>query len=212
MGATGYDPLHPLGPNFYRPHPKDGGTYCFQFVCQSTSRGGYPSQIWGGNPSKVWLAGEYPFLALAGWGVPHPRSGGLRRGYPIPGLDGGYPPNQVRIGYPQPGLDGVPPRPGMGNPPGPGMGYPPGPGMVPPGPGMGYPPDLGRGTPLTWDIASTCYAAGSMPVAFTQEDFLVFSIFMQFLEKFGQILEVGGLLSGKSWIRHWDFCSKFRIR
>ena len=24
---------------FYRTHPKDGGRYCFQFVCQSTPRG-----------------------------------------------------------------------------------------------------------------------------------------------------------------------------
>ena len=54
---------------------------------------------------------------------------------------------------------------------------------------MGYPPmDLGWGTPRTWDrvpppdlgpgtpppgIASTCYAAGGMPLAFTPEDFLV---------------------------------------
>ena len=61
--------------------------------------------------------------------------------------------------------------------PQPGMGYP-------PGPGMGYPPRPGIGSPFpqTWDgvppprqvsIANTCYAAGGMPLAFTQEDFLV---------------------------------------
>ena len=60
----------------YRPHPKDGGRYCFQFVCQFTSRGGVPgpgpgrevpgpgpgggsrSQIWGGTWSQV--QGGYP--------------------------------------------------------------------------------------------------------------------------------------------------------
>ena len=65
-----------------------------------------------------------------------------------------------------PGLDGVPPRPGMGYPPRPGMGYP-------PGPGTGYPPRPGMGYPPSPSIASTCYAACSMPLAFTQEDFLV---------------------------------------
>ena len=44
---------------FYRPHPKDGGRYCFQFVCQSTPRRGG-----GVTPSQVWVGG-----------VPHPRCG-----------------------------------------------------------------------------------------------------------------------------------------
>ena len=38
---------------------------------------------------------------------------------------------------------------------------------VPPRHGMGYPPTR------QISIASTCYMAGSMPLAFTQEDFLV---------------------------------------
>ena len=69
-------------------------------------------------------------------------------------------------------------------------------GGVTPRPGMGYPPDLGLGTspwtwdwvpapPQTWDwvppgppsMASTWYAAGGMPLAFTQEDFLVSQMF-----------------------------------
>ena len=126
--------------HFYRPHPKDGRRYCFQFVCQFTSRG-------GGTPSQVWPGG-----------------------YPIPGLaGGGTAPDLGR---------GTPPRPGMGYPPGPGTGYPPwawdG---VPPPPrhGTGYPPP-----PPTWDIASTCYVAGGMPLAFTQEDFLVCSVLKHF--------------------------------
>ena len=69
-----------------------------------------------------------------------------------------------------------PPAPGMGYPPGPGMGY------LPPDMGWGTPQDLGWGTtPQTWDgvpprqvrIVNTCYAEGGMPLAFTQEDFLV---------------------------------------
>ena len=51
----------------YRPHPKDGGRYCFQFVCQFTSRGGGPrsgggypvSDPGGGTQSQIWGVG-YP--------------------------------------------------------------------------------------------------------------------------------------------------------
>ena len=53
------------------------------------------------------------------------------------------------------------------------------------GPGGGYPPRRsGRGTPPGKgypppgsSIACTCYAAGGMPFAFTQEDFLVHNFF-----------------------------------
>ena len=168
--------------SFYRPHPKDGGRYCFHFVCQFTSQGGgYPIPGLGGYP--------IPGLARE---VPHPRSGlegtpsqVWSGGYPISGLARGVPgvpPDQVRMGYS--------PRSGMGNPldmrwgtPQTWHGVPPwtwdG---VPPGPGMGYPLDLGWGTPQTWDrippsIASTCYMAGGVPLAFTQEDFDVSFIF-----------------------------------
>ena len=91
-------------------------------------------------------------------GVPHFRSGW---GYPIPGLDGrlgtqgtpppglvggGYPPNQVlMVG----GVPRVPPQP---------------PGLD----GVPIPPPIRQS-----NIASTCYAAGGVPLAFTQEDFLV---------------------------------------
>ena len=121
----------------YRPHPKDGGRYCFQFVCQFTSRergGGYPisgmgrgvphlRSRYGGTPSQVWVGG-YPISGLGGtpsqgvpyvwrgtpcWGVPHVWGGTASLGSPI----------------------------------------------------------------AQSSIASTCYAAGGVPFAFTQEDFLV---------------------------------------
>ena len=84
---------------------------------------------------------------------------------PQPGLDGGegYPGYPLaRSGYP-------PPRPGIGYPP--------------PRPGIGYPPPWLDGVPpppqiRQSSIASTCYAAGGMPLAFTQEDFLVFCFFV----------------------------------
>ena len=109
--------------HFYCPHPKDGGRYCFQFVCQSTPRpgggtparsgwwggaGGCPSQVWvvGGTPARSgwWGGGRgVPQLGLDGWGVPQPGLDGW--GVPRPGLDGGGAggcPSQVWMvgGYP----------------------------------------------------------------------------------------------------------------
>ena len=94
-------------------------------------------------------------------------------GYPIPGLDGegGYPIQLIgggRIphhsgpgGYPIPGLDGLLDG-----------GYP----WVPPPSRTGWntpPPPIMRQN----SIGSTCYAAGGMPLAFTQDDFLVVNHF-----------------------------------
>ena len=164
--------------NYYRPHPKDGGRYCFQFVSPHLG-GGVPQSGLGGTPSQVWLGGGgYLIPGLAG-GVPHPRS---RQG-------GGGTPSQVRMGYsptrsgwdtPWPDQDGVPPwHLGQGTP----LDL-----------GWGTPLDLAWGTPRTWDrvppqtwdgvppwhgtIVSTCYAVGSMPLAFMQEDFLVLYTFV----------------------------------
>ena len=178
-----------------------GGRYCFQFVCQSTSQGGrgVPQSGLGGGYSIPGLAGggvPHPRSGL-GVGGPHPRSGWGVPGVPPNQVRMGYPldlgwgtPLDMGQGTP---LDlgwGTPsPRHGQGTPwtwdrvpPRPGTGYP-------PDLGRGTPPDLGRGTPQTWDrvppptdlgwgtpppgIASTCYAAGGMPLAFTQEDLLV---------------------------------------
>ena len=154
------------------------GRYCFQFVCQFTSRG-------GGTPVR---SRGYPIPSLAG-GVPHPRSG--RGGYPLPLTRSGWgTPLDLEWGTPWT-WDGVPPGPGMGYPPDLGWGTPRTWDGVPPQTWGGVPPQTWDGVPPqtwdgvpprtwdgvpppTWDIASTCYAAGGMPLAFTQEDFLVF--------------------------------------
>ena len=106
--------------------------------------------------------------------VPHPRSGGYPHprsgwwgylGYPLArsGWWGypGYPPGQVwMVGVwvpARPGLEGVP-------------GVPP---MTRTGWGTPHPLPIRQSR-----IASTCYVAGGMPLAFTQEDFLVSSVFI----------------------------------
>ena len=107
-----------------------------------------------------------------GRGVPHPLMGGA----PPSGPDGGTPilphggvPHPSSWGYPIPGLDGGVPWPGKGVPSHSdlGWGYP-HPGQAP---GQG-------GTPNWNSTACTCYMVGSMPLAFTQEDFLVWYIEM----------------------------------
>ena len=142
-----------------------------------------PHLDWGGVPQPRSGLGKVPH-PRSGWGVPIP---GLDRGSmssqvcmgdtSISGLDPsqvwtGGAPSQVWMGVPHPrsgqGM-GVPhPRSALN------LGYPPGQdwmGYPPPGPGLdGVPP------PKPSDRAaleSTCYAAGGMPLAFTQEDFLV---------------------------------------
>ena len=97
----------------------------------------------------------------------------LPRGYPHPVPDWRVPhpvpiqyPSQVRTGYPYQDWMGVPPLRLDGGTPPPNLDW------VPPiRAGWGYPPP-----PLPRrqsSRASTCYAAGGMPLAFTQEDFLV---------------------------------------
>ena len=151
--------------------------------------GGTPSQVWpggGDTPSQVWLGG-YPIPGLdRGGTLGTPLPSWLGTGSPWPGMgyplnlgwgtpltwDGVPPPPDLGWGTPQPGT-GYPPDLGQGTPQ-PGMGYPPRPGawVSPPDLGLGTPQDLGPGTsPLS--IASTWYVAGGMPLAFTQEDFLV---------------------------------------
>ena len=139
--------------------------------------GGYPIQVWGGGVPWPGLecGGEYPILGV---GVPQPGLDGW--GYPIPGLGwggtlawsrwwgelfhprgGGCPVRSGWWGVPRPGLDGWRvPQSGLD-----------GGGSVPPWPGLdggGYRPPTRQSS-----IVSTCYAAGSMPLAFMQEDFLV---------------------------------------
>ena len=93
-------------------------------------------------------------LFTIGWGGGTPNSD-LGGGYPFPGLGGGGTPSQVWTGggYPISGLDG-----GGGGVSQPGL-------------------DDGVPCPPPTCIASTCYAASGMPLAFTQEDFIIIIIF-----------------------------------
>ena len=144
--------------------------------------GGYPSQVWvGGTLSQVWMGGVPGVPPSQVWKV------GVGTWVP-PGQvwmwgDTRVPPYQQDwMGYPPPpGLDGyVPPTTRTGWVRTPHhqdwMGYPLARsgwwGYVPPPPGLdGVPPHT---PPIRQSsIASTCYAAGGMPLAFTQEDFLV---------------------------------------
>ena len=95
----------------------------------------------------------FSLSTLAGRGVPRPRSvrGG---GYPIQGLGEGVP-------HPRSGWEGYPVWVG---------GYP------NPRCGWGTPPPIRHSS-----IANTCYAAGGMPLVFTQEDFLVYLFICLFL-------------------------------
>ena len=114
--------------------------------------GGYVfTGVWMGGYPIPGLDGGYPIQGLD-WGGGTPSQVWMG-GYPITGLDRGYPPTQVWTGVPSsqgthhPGLDAVPPL-GLD----------------------GVPPSVRRQSSL----ASTCYTAGAMPLAFTQEeDFLV---------------------------------------
>ena len=128
----------------------------------------------------------------------HTSMGG--RGYPVPGLGGGGTLSQIWWGggtpsqvwmvggtkcTARPGLDGVPPTimTGWGTLPLWLDGYPPTmTGWVTPlhhHDWMGYPSPWLDGVPpiRQSNITSTCYAAGSMPLAFTQEDFVVLYYF-----------------------------------
>ena len=124
--CASYSNILSLFGHIYRPHPKDWGRYCFQFICQSTPRsggGGYPIPGPGGglpHPRSGW---GYPIPSpcrgvphsRSRWGVPHPANGG----YSIPGLDGLVPHPRSRWGVPHQLMRGVlpPARTGWGTPP-----------------------------------------------------------------------------------------------
>ena len=137
-------------------------------LCQFTPRQG---------DTTIQLMGGYP-VPRSRWGYPFPGPGRGRWGrYPLVRSD-------IRMGVGQGrGWGDTPPHPGQI----PGQGWVPliqvrsqdggggraGVGQVPPSrsdPRMG-------GTPYWNSIACTCYTAGSMPLAFTQEDFLVLPYF-----------------------------------
>ena len=103
-----------------------------------------PSCRWGGGTLFPVQDRGYP-IARSGWeGVPHSKTGW---GTPLP---------KTGWGTPLSGLDGVPCQARWVTPP-----------LIQDW--MGYPLPVRRQS----SIASTCYAAGGMPLAFTQEDFLV---------------------------------------
>ena len=103
-----------------------------------------------GNVCLFTIGGGYPIQCLDGGGVPRSMSGW------------GGTPSQVWVGgYPITGLGGIPSQVWMGVPPTmTGWG-------TPHHDWIGYPPIRQS------SIVSTCYTAGGMPLAFTQEDFLV---------------------------------------
>ena len=116
--------------------------------------GGIPSQVWiGGTPFQVWVGG-YP---ISGPGIPHVW------GYPISGVPHvqGDTPSQEDT----PCLGGTP--------------Y-----LGVPMSGVGVSHVWWVGVPISGppiaqsSIVSTCYMAGCVPLAFTQEDFLVFVSFL----------------------------------
>ena len=124
------------------------GRYCFH-RCLSVNIGG------GGYPIPSLGRGvPHP---RSGWGVPHPRSR-WEGGTPFQVWTGGTPTITGWSTPPPPSLGGVPPHTitGWGTPTHTGWGKPP-------------PPNPIRQS----SIAGTCYTAGGMPLAFTQEDFLV---------------------------------------
>ena len=134
----------------YCPHLKNGGRCCFQFV----------SSHLDGREVPIWLFGwggvHHP--RSRGEGVPHPADGGGGV-TPISGLDGRVPypadrgtPSKIRKGVPPSKISRGYPHPGLD--------------WVPPSP-------IRRQI----SIASNCYTVGGVPLAFTQEDFLVEEIF-----------------------------------
>ena len=115
----------------------------------------------GGTPYQVWIVGV--LHPRSGWEVPHPADGG---GTTISGLDEGSTPILLRgsgQGLPWSTLlplrlDGITPPPPLALCPSPSLSP-----VRPPAP-------IRRQI----SIGSTCYVAGGMPLAFMQEDFLVF--------------------------------------
>ena len=170
---------------YYRPHPKDGEGNVFSLStlggvpishnalqhfpeCHEAATGGYPYPIMLCNISPechgAATGGGYP--ARSSWGG-YPAGGYPGRGYP----GGGYPAwggTQVRY----------PPARSAGGVPGGGTLA----GGVPRS-GTPQPGQLGGGVPCQGrypgqdNIGSTCYMAGGMPLAFTQEYFLVSLMF-----------------------------------
>ena len=159
----------------YHPHLKDGEGNVFTGVCSFTpGRGAPQSQVLSHiSVARSFLGGTLVMV----WGTPVPSKGvpnpNLGRGYPVPArVYPSIPPSRTGLGYPlgvSPSRTGLPyPHPGQdwctimqdrtGEP-------------LPP-------PSQDRVAytllPRQNSRASTCYRAGDMPLALTQEDFLVY--------------------------------------
>ena len=146
------------------PHPADGGDGCIPSRGHPIpgQGGGYPIQLTGGEPHPD--DGWYPITDPG-------------RGYPsqVQPKGGGFPIQVMGIPHPRSGWQIPHSRSGSGinTPPPPRPRSRTGSGTPPPPQAqdwMGYPPlPIRRQS----SIASTCYAAGGMPLAFMQEDFHV---------------------------------------
>ena len=126
---------------------------------------------------------RYPHIVLDGGGpLSHLADGGYPGTPPaLLGLDGVSPVLTWDGGTPHPGLDGVPPGPDLQD-------------------WMGYPPPPAR---RQSSIASTSYAAGGMPLAFTQEDFLVnYWITVEYFCRFDELLTWELLPSTCRFVQH----------
>ena len=114
----------------YHPCRKYNGRLYFQFVCQSTPRGGTPSPSHNASTDPMFFPGGTPVTGHSPfpggypsprqgypsprWRVPQSQAGGtsvwVRMGYPLPVQEWGtpcqfrmgYPPHHVRMGYPPP--------------------------------------------------------------------------------------------------------------
>ena len=146
------------------------------------SSGSFP-----GPGAWTWEGGTPPSISWMGYPLPRSRQGG----YPIQLM--GVPPSQVQVGgYPIQLMGGTLPRSRW-------EGYPIQLTGVP-HPANGEVLPQAGGTPHQGSMACTCYAAGGMPLAFTQEDFLVY-IVVKSSENFLDSLGYWGMTNGH--IKHW---------
>ena len=113
-------------------------------VCVSVHTTVYPIQV---------QAGGYPIQVQMG-GTPSQVWGGTPAGVPLQSASWGTPHRSTPLSASQGGYPGYSPT-----------GVPLHPGQI---------PGWGGGTPYRSSIACTCYTAVGMPLAFTQEDFLVY--------------------------------------
>ena len=136
--------------NIYRPHSGGMGKVMFSQASVRSHFRGVPPSAPSFLTERVSILPDIGYPHPSQWGYPHPRSG-MGGGTPILDLDHRVPPSKVRTG----GILGYSPPPTH-------------PGQVPGQHGA---------TPNWNSTVCTYYAAGGMSLAFTQEDFLVVTVF-----------------------------------